>query len=80
MQPSLPKLRFPQLFSTHTILATIKGVANEVLARAFKNGLKEEVRAELRLQRSSTLLEMMEMAQQVEERNVVVDQIKKLNG
>lgn len=56
-------------------MAKAKGVVNEVLVRAFKNVLKEEVQAEMRLQRSLTLFEMMEMAQQVE-RNVVVDRVR----
>lgn len=62
--------------SFEAILATIKGAGDEVLTEAFKNGLKEEVIVELRMQKSSSLCELMEMAQRVEERNQVVDQVR----
>lgn len=58
------------------ISVTISGAEDDVLIRAFKNGLKEEVRAELRLQKGLTMFELMEMAQRVEERNTIVDRIR----
>lgn len=58
------------------LFATIPGAAEEVLIGAFKNGLREEIYADLRLQSCVTLTEMMEHAQRIEERNGVVDQVQ----
>lgn len=47
--------------------------SDEMLMGVFRNGLKEDIRAELRIMRFGLLQEMMDLAHKVEERNMVVE-------
>lgn len=71
----LMALKYQESFEA--ISTTFKGAVNEVLTGAFKNGLKE-VCAELRMQKSSSLFKLIELAQRVEERNNMVETSQKL--
>ena len=55
------------------ILATpLKGISEEVMESTFMNGLLPEIRAELRLLQPYELGHLMEMAQQVKDRNLTL--------
>lgn len=47
--------------------------SDDMLMGAFRNGLKEHVWAELRIMKFSSLKEMMDLAHNVEERNMVIE-------
>lgn len=64
--------------SFEALSVTISTALKEVLTGAFKNGLKEEIRADLRLQRYATLTEMIKNAQNIEERNGVVERVREM--
>ncbi|KAJ1397185.1 Retrotransposon gag domain [Sesbania bispinosa] len=51
----------------------LKGTDPEYLKRIFLNGLKEAVRAELKLHQLGSLLEMMDYAQKIDEKNRVLN-------
>lgn len=52
------------------ITELLRHVEEEVLLGAFMNGLKDEVRAEVRLHHSGDLGEVMKLAKRVEEKNL----------
>ncbi|KAF7815055.1 Retrotransposable element Tf2 [Senna tora] len=56
--------------------APLKNAPEEMLLGAYQNGLKDEIRAELRMVKAQNLMEVMDMAQQIEERNMVLAKIK----
>ncbi|XP_031257121.1 uncharacterized protein LOC116115112 [Pistacia vera] len=56
--------------------APLREVGEVLLMGIFTNGLKEELRAELRLCRPKTLIELIEQAYCIEERNWVLEKIK----
>ncbi|KAF7827538.1 Retrotransposable element Tf2 [Senna tora] len=58
------------------ISAPLKEAPEAMLIGAFQNGLKEEIRAELRMVKAQNLLEVMDLAHQVEEKNLVLAKVK----
>lgn len=56
-----------------SMLAPLNEASNEMLMGVFRNGLKEEIRAELRIMKFGSLQELMDLAHNVEERNIVVE-------
>ncbi|KAF7811943.1 Retrotransposable element Tf2 [Senna tora] len=58
------------------LFAPLKNALEEMLIGAYQNGLKEEIRAELRMVKAQTLLEVVDLAHQIEERNMVLAKIK----
>ncbi|XP_031288075.1 uncharacterized protein LOC116146774 [Pistacia vera] len=61
-------------FESHT--APVKDLGKELLMGVFVNGLKEEIRAELRLLRPKSLEDLIEQAHRVEEKNWVMDRCR----
>ncbi|XP_024027268.1 uncharacterized protein LOC112093319 [Morus notabilis] len=55
--------------------AHMHGVPKTVFKGAFLHGLREDIRAELKLHRPNGLHEMMDLAQQVEARNEAADRV-----
>ncbi|KAG5596542.1 hypothetical protein H5410_037774 [Solanum commersonii] len=58
------------------VSASMKEASDGMLSGVFLNGLKEEIRAEVMLLQAQTLREIMEMAQKVEDRNSVLQQVQ----
>ncbi|PHU24953.1 putative RNA 3'-terminal phosphate cyclase-like protein [Capsicum chinense] len=58
------------------VLASMTEASEEMLSGAFLNGLKEEILVEVMLLRVQTLKEIMEMAQKVEDRNSVLQEVQ----
>ncbi|KAF7826714.1 Retrotransposable element Tf2 [Senna tora] len=56
--------------------APLKEATEEMLIGFYQNGLKEEVRAELRMIQAQNLLDIMDMSQKIEERNEVVEKLR----
>ncbi|KAF7810390.1 Retrotransposable element Tf2 [Senna tora] len=56
--------------------APLKDATKEILIGFYQNGLKEEVRAELRMTQAQNLIDIMDMSQKVEERNEVVNKLR----
>ncbi|KAF7836177.1 Retrovirus-related Pol polyprotein from transposon 17.6 [Senna tora] len=56
--------------------APLKDATEEMLIGFYQNGLKEEVRAELRMTQAQNLLDVMDMSQKIEERNEVVERLR----
>ncbi|KAF7828587.1 Retrotransposable element Tf2 [Senna tora] len=56
--------------------APLKEAPEEMLIGAFQNGLKEEIRAEIRMVKAHNLMEVMDLAQKVEEKNRVLAKLK----
>ncbi|KAF7826330.1 Retrotransposable element Tf2 [Senna tora] len=56
--------------------APLKEATEEMLIGFYQNGLKEEVRAELRMTQAQNLLDIMDMSQKIEERNEVVEKLR----
>ncbi|KAF7810403.1 Deoxycytidylate deaminase [Senna tora] len=56
--------------------APLKEVSEEMLIGFYQSGLKEEVRAELRMTQAQSLMDVMDMSQKIEERNEVVDRMR----
>lgn len=56
-----------------TMSAPLSDASDEMLMGAFRNGLKEDIRADLRIMKFGSLQEMMDLAHNVEERNLVVE-------
>ncbi|KAF7810715.1 Retrovirus-related Pol polyprotein from transposon 17.6 [Senna tora] len=56
--------------------APLKDAPEDMLIGTFLNGLKEEIRAELRMVRAQNLLEVMDMAHKIEDRNKVLEKLK----
>ncbi|XP_031276149.1 uncharacterized protein LOC116134605 [Pistacia vera] len=61
-------------FESHT--TPLKDLGEELLMGVFINGLKEEIRAELRLLRPNSLQDVIEQAHRVEEKNWVMDRCR----
>ncbi|EXC42536.1 hypothetical protein L484_000413 [Morus notabilis] len=55
------------------LAASMRGIPEPIFRGAFLNGLREDVRAEVKLLRPINLQEVMDLAQQIEERNEAVD-------
>lgn len=55
-----------------TLASPLEGMPEALLEGQFINGLKPEIRAELRMLRPNGLDQLMEVAQRIEERNMVV--------
>lgn len=53
--------------------APLSEASDEMLMGAFRNRLKEDIRAELRIMKFGSLQELMDLAHSVEERNTVVE-------
>ncbi|KAF7842448.1 Retrotransposable element Tf2 [Senna tora] len=58
------------------ISAPLKDTPEEMLLGAYQNGLKEDIRAELRMVKAHSLLEVMDMSYKVEERNRVLAKLR----
>ncbi|KAF7821858.1 Retrotransposable element Tf2 [Senna tora] len=56
--------------------ALLKDATEEMLIGFYQNGLKEEVRAELRMTQAQNLLDIMDMSQKIKERNEVVERLR----
>ncbi|KAF7812804.1 Retrotransposable element Tf2 [Senna tora] len=56
--------------------APLKDAPEDMLISVFLNGLKEDVRAELRMSRAQNLLEVLDLAHKVEDRNMVLAKLK----
>ncbi|KAF7802354.1 Retrotransposable element Tf2 [Senna tora] len=56
--------------------APLKDAPEDMLIGVFLNGLKEDVRAELRMSRAQNLLEVLDLAHKVEDRNNVLAKLK----
>lgn len=46
-----------------TLAATMRGIPENVFCEAFLNGLREDIRAEVKMHRPSNLMEAMDLAQ-----------------
>lgn len=55
-------------------------VSKEILRSAFINGLKIDVQAEVRMARLEGLIDVMDFAEKVEERNMVLAEVRAKNG
>ncbi|KAF7842370.1 wall-associated receptor kinase-like 10 [Senna tora] len=62
--------------SFELLSAPLEDAPEAMLIGAYQNGLKEEIRAELRMVKAQTLMEVMDLAQQIKERNKVLAKIK----
>ena len=60
--------------------ATLDSCEEEMLKAAFMNGLKREVKADLRLMKLGNLAEIMDMAVRIEERDSVKAQVNGHKG
>lgn len=60
--------------------APLKSAPNELLIGAFLNGLKGEIRAELKLGNTQDLDKVLEMAQKIEDKNNALKEIKETKG
>ncbi|KAF3620212.1 hypothetical protein FXO37_33359 [Capsicum annuum] len=58
------------------VSASMNEASDEILLGALLNGMKKEIRAEVMLLRAQTLREIMEMAQKVEYRNFVLQEVQ----
>ncbi|KAF7821313.1 Retrotransposable element Tf2 [Senna tora] len=56
--------------------APLKEASEEMLVGFYQSGLKEEVRAELRMTQAQSLIDVMDMSQKIEERNEVVERMR----
>ncbi|XP_024030288.1 uncharacterized protein LOC112094195 [Morus notabilis] len=59
------------------LAASMRGVFEPIFKGAFLNGLREDIRAEVRMHRPINLLEAMDLAQQVEDRLDAVDRVRR---
>lgn len=59
------------------LAASMRGILEPIFRGAFLNGLREDVRAEVKLHRPINLQEVMDLAQQIEEMNEAVERLKK---
>ncbi|XP_024024262.1 uncharacterized protein LOC112092399 [Morus notabilis] len=60
------------------LAAPMRGIPESVFKGAFLNGLREDIRAEVKLHRPINLQEVMDLAQQIEARDDAVERMKKL--
>ncbi|KAF7812607.1 5-formyltetrahydrofolate cyclo-ligase-like protein [Senna tora] len=58
------------------LLAPLKDALEEMLIGAYQNGLKEDIRAELRMVKAQSLLEVMDLSHKIEERNRVFAKLR----
>ncbi|KAK9028932.1 hypothetical protein V6N11_026066 [Hibiscus sabdariffa] len=56
--------------------APLKDTADEVLIGIFINGLREEIKAELRLSKLGSLAQIMDQSQRIEEKNWALSQVQ----
>ncbi|XP_024027186.1 uncharacterized protein K02A2.6-like [Morus notabilis] len=64
--------------SFEALAAPMRGIPESVFKGAFLNGLREDIRAEVKLHRLINLQEVMDLAQQIEARDDAVERMKKL--
>ncbi|XP_038708231.1 uncharacterized protein LOC120003349 [Tripterygium wilfordii] len=56
--------------------APLKDISEEMLAGIFVNGLKDVIRVEVKMSPNLSLMDLMELAQRVEDRNLVLAQAR----
>lgn len=61
-----------------TLAVALRGVPEPIFRGVFLNGLREDIRAEVKLHRPINLQEAMDLAQQVEDRNEAQDNFRRL--
>ncbi|XP_024028604.1 uncharacterized protein LOC112093764 [Morus notabilis] len=59
------------------LAASMRGMPEPIFRGAFLNGLREDVRAEVKLHRPINLQEVMDLAQQIEDRNEAVEKLRR---
>lgn len=60
-----------------SLVASLSGIPEKVYKSAFLNGLREDVRVVIKMHRPISLLEIMDLAQQVEDRLEAVNRVQK---
>lgn len=59
-----------------SLSAPLTEASDEMLMGAFRNGLKEEIRTELRLMRIGSLQDLMDTAHGLKEKNAILDKAR----